>query len=396
MRSRIDEHEPVRALPRASSSSWQSRLQAGHERRRVRRAWSGIWTGAWPAWTVMDSARHRFGPQDALAEASARVRAARLLVKDETGNVSGSHKARHLMQVILWLESAGASDCGRTNADTARSPSPAAATRRWPPRSWRARWGVACSVFVPPDATRRRFSNACANSKRRSGLSARRGRAATRAAQRFQDAVQGRSAALRRARARRTDLTVEGGLTLGYEAVAQLRAHRRRVRHVVVQVGGGALASSCFQAFVRRTALGLLGELCHACMPFRPSRSPSAATCLRGVGRERLGSAGARFRRANSQRALARELAYASNAPWRSSCGPGSQPPELRHRHPRRRDLRLAGRGEGDARGAAAIRWRQRDDPRGTRPGRATHAIPGRHWSTAGLAGLMASRLIGA
>ena len=41
-------------------------------------------------------------PQPALAAALGLD--AELWVKDETGNVSGSHKARHLMGVMLWLE----------------------------------------------------------------------------------------------------------------------------------------------------------------------------------------------------------------------------------------------------------------------------------------------------
>jgi hypothetical protein len=44
-----------------------------------------------------------FAPQDRLG-ARLALAPGRLWVKDETGNVSGSHKARHLMGVMLYLQ----------------------------------------------------------------------------------------------------------------------------------------------------------------------------------------------------------------------------------------------------------------------------------------------------
>jgi threonine synthase len=68
-----------------------------------------------------------------------------VLVKDETGNVSGSHKARHLFGTLLALRLAGADE------PRGRWRSPAAATRRWPRRSWPGRRRELL-VFVPTDA----------------------------------------------------------------------------------------------------------------------------------------------------------------------------------------------------------------------------------------------------
>jgi threonine synthase len=54
---------------------------------------------------------------------------------------------------------------------------------------------------------------------------------------------------------------IEGGLTLGLELVSQLVDLGRDVDHVVVQVGGGALAASTIQALREAVALGALHHL---------------------------------------------------------------------------------------------------------------------------------------
>lgn len=53
-------------------------------------------------------------------------------------------------------------------------------------------------------------------------------------------------------------LVIEGGETLGYEIVSDLRAEGTDLDHLVVQVGGGALASACVQALDEAVALGAL------------------------------------------------------------------------------------------------------------------------------------------
>ena len=60
-------------------------------------------------------------------------------VKNETGNVSGSHKGRHLFGVLVHLtvmERIGVTGSPGTGPAW---PSRAAGTRRWPQRSWRGR-----------------------------------------------------------------------------------------------------------------------------------------------------------------------------------------------------------------------------------------------------------------
>jgi len=55
-------------------------------------------------------------------------------------------------------------------------------------------------------------------------------------------------------------LTIEGGETLGYEIVSDLRAAGGSLERVFGQVGGGALASSCVQAFREAVELGALAR----------------------------------------------------------------------------------------------------------------------------------------
>jgi threonine synthase len=55
-------------------------------------------------------------------------------------------------------------------------------------------------------------------------------------------------------------LAIEGGETLGYEMAAVL-AGKGRLDHVVIQVGGGALASAVAQGLSEAAALGVLGSV---------------------------------------------------------------------------------------------------------------------------------------
>ena len=56
-------------------------------------------------------------------------------------------------------------------------------------------------------------------------------------------------------------LNIEGGETLGYELVTGLASLPGGLDHLIVQVGGGALASACIQAFREAADLGALDQL---------------------------------------------------------------------------------------------------------------------------------------
>jgi threonine synthase len=55
-------------------------------------------------------------------------------------------------------------------------------------------------------------------------------------------------------------LAIEGGETLGYEIVSDLLGRAAELDHLVVQVGGGALASSCMQAFAEAVQMGAVAH----------------------------------------------------------------------------------------------------------------------------------------
>jgi len=182
-----------------------------------------------------------------------------LLVKDETGNVAGSHKARHLFGVLCHLEVAEAlgladpddrpplaiASCG--NAALAAAVLAAAAGRR-------------LAVFVPAGADevvvdRLRELGAelhvCARSAGEAGDPTYRALAEALAAGALPFTCQGNL----------NGLAVEGGETLGYEMVSALAREGLVLDHLVVQVGGGALASSLAAAFEEAKALGVVERL---------------------------------------------------------------------------------------------------------------------------------------
>ncbi|HKZ90747.1 MAG TPA: pyridoxal-phosphate dependent enzyme [Candidatus Limnocylindrales bacterium] len=178
-------------------------------------------------------------------------------VKDETGNVSGSHKARHLMGVMLALRVAEALDqadpaaplaiasCG--NAALAAAVVARAARRR-------------LLVFVPPSAEaaiveRLRGLQAeievCERQPRQAGDPTYLRLLAAIEAGAVPFTVQGNL----------DGLAIEGGATLGWELVDQLAERGSSLDRLVIQVGGGAFASAQALAFEDALALGLIDRL---------------------------------------------------------------------------------------------------------------------------------------
>ena len=168
-------------------------------------------------------------------------------VKDETGNVSGSHKARHLMGLMVHLmvmEQAGLAADEETSdlaiASCGNAALAAAVVARAADRRLR--------VFVPTWA-----DTAIVDRLRELG-------AVVEVCAR-EPGVPGDPTyhALRRAiddgaiaftcQGPDNGLTIEGGETLGYELVAQAMHEGSWFDRLVVQVGGGALASSLVLAF---------------------------------------------------------------------------------------------------------------------------------------------------
>jgi threonine synthase len=170
-------------------------------------------------------------------------------VKDETGNVGGSHKARHLMGILLYLAVTESGDkpplaiasCG--NAALAAAVLARAASR-------------ALQVFVPPNAEpavvdRLHTLGAAVVSCPRAT-----GELGDPCVHRFHEAL--RAGALPFCcQGNENGLAIDGGETLIYEMLA---SGAPPLDDLVVQVGGGALASACMQAFARAVAAGLLAR----------------------------------------------------------------------------------------------------------------------------------------
>jgi threonine synthase len=179
-------------------------------------------------------------------------------VKDETGNVAGSHKGRHLMGVLLHLEVADrlglAAPAPRPNLAIASCGNAAlAAAVVAAAGGWRLR------VFVPVDANARvvaRLGDLGADvivCDRRPGATG------DPTYIRLRDEV-GSGALPFTCQGNENGLVIEGGETIGYEMVSDLVARGADVDHLVVQVGGGALASSCMQAFAEAVELGAVAH----------------------------------------------------------------------------------------------------------------------------------------
>jgi len=195
---------------------------------------------------------------DPLAEAVG-LGSGTLWIKDETGNVSGSHKARHLMGLMLWLEIAGRrldtdrgierrlaiASCG--NAALAAAVVAKAANRT-------------LEVFVPPWADPAVVSRLGELDARLVSCPRKGSMPGDPCFHRFREAVQ-RGALPFTCQGTENGLVIEGGKTLVWEMLSDLLTANRRLDHLFIQVGGGALASACIQGLQDARDLGLLERL---------------------------------------------------------------------------------------------------------------------------------------
>jgi threonine synthase len=196
-----------------------------------------------------------FTKESALARAVS-LRGGRLWVKDDTGNVAGSHKARHLFGLLLHhaVERRDENDelaiasCG--NAALAAAVLAHATGRR-------------LRVFIPVDADRSvvsRLTELGASTVECPRVPGERGDPCY---ARFREAVE-RGAIPFSCQGVDTPGTIDGGRTIALEVAEQLCAeHRGRahIDHLFVQVGGGALASACVQGLLDAIRVRWLDEL---------------------------------------------------------------------------------------------------------------------------------------
>lgn len=199
-----------------------------------------------------------FRRADALSERLGFAADGGVWIKNETGNVSGSHKARHLFGVLVHLElmeRLGRTDpahrrrlaiasCG--NAALAAAVVAAAGHR-------------ALDVFVPVDADPavvdrlRRLDAQITVCPREPGV------AGDPTYHRLRRAI-AEGALPFTCQGNENGLAVEGGFTLGYELASDL-AGGPPLDRLILQVGGGALASACIEGLGEAVALGALARL---------------------------------------------------------------------------------------------------------------------------------------
>ena len=202
--------------------------------------------------------RTPFLPADELAT-SLGIDSGCLWVKNETGNVSGSHKARHLMGLMLWMETArrvlpGAPDPSRQlaiascgNAALAAAVVARAANR-------------ALAVFVPPwadPAVVERLNELNANlvsCPREDTIPG------DPCFHQFRRAVDGGALPFT-CQGSENGLVIEGGKTLVWEMISDLLAASQELDHLFLQVGGGALGSACIEGFRDARDLGVIERL---------------------------------------------------------------------------------------------------------------------------------------
>ena len=206
-----------------------------------------------------------FGESRSLSDALGLLSPGGVWVKDETHNVSGSHKARHLMGLAILGET-----LRRLGLVT---PDAAARTRLAIASCGNAAlaaaivaraWNKPLDVFIPTDANPKvvreleRLEASVHICKRAAGTP---GDPCYLA---FREAV--RAGALPFCcQGSDNGLCIEGGETLAWEMISEFFARGKKLDRLFVQVGGGALASACIEAF--RDAIGLGVAHPHAAHP---------------------------------------------------------------------------------------------------------------------------------
>ncbi len=210
-----------------------------------------------------------FGVTPLTAEAglaAALGRTGRLWVKNETGNVAGSHKGRHLMATLLYLEA-----LRELRGETAKkvlaiyscgnAALGAAAVAR--------AGGYELHAFVPEDVD----PAVAAMLAERGALVEKIPRAGTGEGDpcylAFQKALTQNGWLPFACAGNDNWSNIEGGATLGWEMLMQLGDRSEGIDSVVIQVGGGALARSVAQAFEEALQLGFIKTLprIHVCQP---------------------------------------------------------------------------------------------------------------------------------
>ena len=178
-------------------------------------------------------------------------------VKDETGNVSGSHKARHLMGTLLELEVAEA--MRRAGGAPVAGPAPLAVASCGNAALAAAvvarAAGRPLDVFIPPEADPAVVARLRELGARLTVCERRPGVNGDPTYHRLLEAMSAGALAFS-CQGNLNGLAIEGGEALGWEMVDPLAAAGAQLDRIFVQVGGGALAAACAGGLGEARALG--------------------------------------------------------------------------------------------------------------------------------------------
>jgi len=197
-----------------------------------------------------------FARSEALSERLGMAPHGGIFIKDETGNVSGSHKARHLFGTLLEIELAGGTGTGVQHPLAIASCGNAALAAAVVARAAERR----LQVFIPEDADPAVVARLGELGAELEVCPRRPDQAGDPTYHRLIAAL-GAGAIAFTCQGNLNGLAIEGGETLGWEIVSALGRSGRHLDRVLVQVGGGALASSLIQAFEEARDLGVLRRI---------------------------------------------------------------------------------------------------------------------------------------
>jgi threonine synthase len=175
-------------------------------------------------------------------------------VKDETGNVSGSHKARHLMGTLLELEVAGALDASPASTSAAPFAIASCGNAALAAAVVAASAGRDLDVFIPPDAHPSVVAHLRALGARLTVCAREPGVPGDPTYRHLRAAIDAGAVGFT-CQGNENGFAIEGGLTLGYELATDLAAAGASLDHLCIQVGGGALAASCIEGLAEARAL---------------------------------------------------------------------------------------------------------------------------------------------
>jgi threonine synthase len=187
------------------------------------------------------------------------ARGAEVWIKDETGNVSGSHKARHLMGLLIHLlvvERVGLAPPG----DPRRLAIASCGNAALAAGVVAGADGRALEVFVPTrgdPAVIGRLEELGARVNRVPRQEGAVGDPTYHALQRAID----EGALPFTCQGNQNGLAIEGGMTLGYELASHLAEEGVTLDQIFIQVGGGALASAVVQSLSDAIRLGALPRM---------------------------------------------------------------------------------------------------------------------------------------